>query len=146
MCIRDSLKVELGDHTVFPVQYTAGSAPVKENELALSVLNAQALGKTVGEEITLITAEGEKPFTICGLYSDITNGGKTAKAAFTDQSAKAVWSTICVTLKDEGLLTDAANNYASFFPYAKVSSTKDYIAQTFGQTLQSVQLLSLIHI
>lgn len=138
----ENLKVELGDHTVFPVQYTAGSAPVKENELALSVLNAQALGKTVGEEITLITAEGEKPFTICGLYSDITNGGKTAKAAFTDQSAKAVWSTICVTLKDEGLLTDAANNYASFFPYAKVSSTKDYIAQTFGQTLQSVQLAS----
>lgn len=73
---RENLQVELGDHTVFPIQYMAGSAPVRENELALSVLNAQALGKTVGEQVTLVTAEGERPFTICGIYSDITNGGK----------------------------------------------------------------------
>ena len=139
---RENLQVELGDHTIFPIQYMAGSAPVRENELALSVLNAQALGKTVGEQVTLVTAEGERPFTICGIYSDITNGGKTAKAAFTDQSAKAVWITICVTLNDGEPLTDVTNNYASLFPYAKVSNTADYITQTFGQTLQSVRLAS----
>lgn len=39
--------------------------------------------------VLFITASGATPLTICGIYSDITNGGKTAKAAFTDTSTEA---------------------------------------------------------
>ena len=80
----ENLKVELGDHSVFPLQYAEGRLPVKETEIALSAIYADELEKRVGERITLLTSAGEKQMTVCGIYSDITNGGKTAKAVFTD--------------------------------------------------------------
>lgn len=36
----------------------------------------QGAGKEVGDEITLLTDEGEKHLTVCGIYSDITMEGK----------------------------------------------------------------------
>jgi putative ABC transport system permease protein len=44
----ERIKIELGDHSVFPLTYTAGRAPAAENEIALSVLNASEMGKKVG--------------------------------------------------------------------------------------------------
>lgn len=38
-----NLKIELGDHTIFPLEYAHGEAPVAPNEVALSVLNAEEL-------------------------------------------------------------------------------------------------------
>jgi putative ABC transport system permease protein len=81
------IKVELGDHSVFPLTYAAGRAPVAENELALSVMQANEMGKKVGDVVTLIINGRETAVTVCGTYSDVTNGGKTAKAVFTDDSA-----------------------------------------------------------
>jgi putative ABC transport system permease protein len=48
------LKVELGDHSVFPLTYAAGRAPAAENEIALSVTQANEMGKKVGDVVTLI--------------------------------------------------------------------------------------------
>jgi hypothetical protein len=50
----ESLKVELGDHAVFPLTYIQGRAPAAENEIALSVMNASEMGKEVGDVITLM--------------------------------------------------------------------------------------------
>ena len=77
-----NLKVELGNHAVFPLQYTQGRLPVKENEIAISAMCADEMEKHVGNQITLLTFDGEKQLTVCGIYSDITNGGKTAKVGF----------------------------------------------------------------
>lgn len=139
----ENLKVELGNHTVFPLQYAAGRMPAEEHEIALSAINAEELGKNVGEKITLITSAGEKQLTVCGIYSDITNGGKTAKAVFTDASTKAAWSVVCANLTDKAQFAPKISAYAQRFPYAKVSSIDEYMAQTFGQTLQSVRAASL---
>jgi putative ABC transport system permease protein len=46
--LEERIKIELGDHSVFPLTYTAGRAPAAENEIALSVLNASEMGKKVG--------------------------------------------------------------------------------------------------
>ena len=59
--------------------------------------------KKVGDEITLLTDEGEKHLTVCGIYSDITNGGKTAKAAFTPGTQETARSTVCVNLREPDL-------------------------------------------
>lgn len=40
-----NLKIELGNHTIFPLEYAHGKAPVAPNEVALSVLNAEELQK-----------------------------------------------------------------------------------------------------
>ena len=140
----ENLKVELGDHSVFPLHYAEGRLPVKETEIALSAIYADELEKRVGERITLLTSAGEKQMTVCGIYSDITNGGKTAKAVFTDTGTEPVWSLVCADLAGKDRLPDKIAEYAAHFSYAKVSSIDEYMAQTFGGTLRSVQAASRI--
>lgn len=139
----EHIKVELGNHGVFPLQYAQGKMPSSADELALSVLYAEELGKEVGDEITLLTDEGEKHLTVCGIYSDITNGGKTAKATFAPGNQEAALSTVCVNLREQDLLSEKISEYGDTFPYAKVSGIETYVTQTFGQTLRSVKTASV---
>ena len=140
----ENLKVELGDHSVFPLQYAAGRLPVKEDEIALSSIYADELEKSVGGQITLLTSDGEKQMTVCGIYSDITNGGKTAKAVFTDTGAEPVWSLVCADLAGNSRLSEKIDEYTTHFSYAKVSSIDEYMTQTFGGTLGAVLAASRI--
>lgn len=142
----ENIKVELGDHQVFPLQYAEGRMPLKDNEIALSVMNAEGLGKSVGGQITLLTVDGERKLTVCGTYSDITNGGKTAKAVFDATSTETAWSVVCANLTDQQQIGSESRKYGDLFPYAKVSSIDEYVTQTFGQTLQSVHAASVIAI
>lgn len=136
---REPLKIELGDHSRFPVAYTEGSAPGREDELALSVLNSSELEKGIGDTLIILTEEGEKQLTICGIYSDITNGGKTAKAAF-PSSGSMMWSVIYAGLNDHSLAEEKAEEYSQYFPFAKVTDIRSYINKTYGPTLTSVKL------
>lgn len=135
----ENIKVELGDHSAFPLQYTAGRQPISEGEIAISDLYAEELEKKVGDELVLFTAGDEKQLIISGIYSDITNGGKTAKAVFRADNLEAAWSTICVNLTDSKQLSEKLSEYKNRFSYAKVSDIGEYITQTFGQTLRSIQ-------
>ncbi|HAE60482.1 MAG TPA: ABC transporter permease, partial [Anaerolineae bacterium] len=137
------ITVELGDHAIFPVHYSEGRAPAADNEIALSVLNADQLGKKVGDDIILTINGHEKTLTVCGLYSDVTNGGKTAKAIFTDDSAGMMWSVINAELADNSAVGKMTEKYADRFAFAKVSGMDEYIAQTFGGTVRAVETASL---
>ncbi|MEC0370088.1 ABC transporter permease [Paenibacillus chibensis] len=139
----ENIKIELGDHSAFPIYYSKGRAPAAENEIALSALNAEELGKQVGERMTL-TAEGaEKALTVSGIYSDITNGGKTAKAVFTDHTADTMWAVICAELSDPSLIDQKVSEYKNRFAFAKVSDIEEFVAQTFGSTISSVKKASV---
>ncbi|RCX18557.1 putative ABC transport system permease protein [Fontibacillus phaseoli] len=138
----ERLKIELGDHSVFPVKYSEGRAPAAEDEIALSAMNANELGKKVGDVITL-TMEGKgNNLKVSGIYSDITNGGKTAKAVFADNSGDVMWYVICAELSDPSLIGSKVSEYGDRFDYAKVSDIDDYIKQTFGSTISSVEKAS----
>ena len=138
----ERIKIELGNHRVFPLQYSKGRAPVAENELALSALNAAELDKQVGDIMTLVVSGKEKKLTVCGIYSDITNGGKTAKAAFTDDTADIMWSVIYSELSDKSLAAEKAYEYGNKFEFAKVSDIDEFINQTFGSTRSSIGKIS----
>ena len=138
----ERIKVELGDHSVFPLAYSEGRAPVTENEIALSVVNADEMGKKTGDAIVLIVDGQEKMFTVSGIYSDITNGGKTAKAVFSNTSADTMWVVISADLLDASLIDAKISEYANSFDFAKVSGIDEYIAQTFGATILSVRKAS----
>ncbi len=138
----ETLKVDLGNHTAFPVYYVKGDAPRTENEIALSAINAEELGKEIGDTLVLETENGERFLTICGIYSDITNGGKTAKAAFTDDSDNVMWCTVYVTLKEGSSTTVKTAEYTRQFPISKVAGINSYIAQTFGPTMDSIRTIS----
>ncbi len=134
----ERIKVELGDHSVFPLAYTAGRAPAADNEIALSVMNAREMGKAVGDGMTVIIEGQEKNLTVCGIYSDITNGGKTAKAIFTAPAADIMWSVINAKLADKSRIGGAIAEYAKRFEFAKVSGIDDYMAQTYGSTISAI--------
>lgn len=134
----ERLTIELGDHTIFPVEYSQGRGPAADNEIALSVMNADELGLKTGDRITLMIGGKARPITVCGLYSDITNGGKTAKAAFRERSPDTMRSVIYAELADEALVAGKVREYSDRFSYAKVSDIGEYVTQTFGSTINSV--------
>ncbi|WNS41965.1 ABC transporter permease [Paenibacillus sp. MMS20-IR301] len=136
------LKVELGDHSVFPVAYSSGRAPAAEDEIALSAMNAGELGLQAQDTLTLTVNRQKRALTVSGIYSDITNGGKTAKAVFTDNAADTMWSVIFAQLTDPSLVSGKVHEYAYSFNYAKVSDINEYITQTFGTTINSVKAAS----
>lgn len=141
---RERLKMELGDHSVFPVNYTQGRGPKTDDELALSVLNADELSKRKGDSLTLIIDGKEKYFTICGIYSDITNGGKTAKAVFSDSSAEEIWCVICASLEDERNAVRKVSEYRALFTDVKVTGVDEFVSETFGATIAAVEKASVV--
>jgi len=138
----ERIMVELGDHSIFPLTYAEGRAPAAENEIALSVLNASEMGKKVGDVIMLILNERETTLTVCGTYSDVTNGGKTAKAVFSDDSAETMWSVITAQLSDPALIDQKIVEYSDRFAFAKVSDIDEFIRQTYGGTISAIGKVS----
>jgi putative ABC transport system permease protein len=134
----ERLKVELGDHTQFPLEYSEGKAPTGDEEIALSVINARELNKIIGDFIPLLIEGEERTFMVSGIYSDITNGGKTAKAAFADDTAETMWSVINIALVDNTTVERKAKEYQDSFDFAKISPIDQYVLQTFGSTISSV--------
>lgn len=132
------IKVELGDHAIFPVEYIKGRMPQRENEIALSVINSDELGKDVGDEIIVWIKGKEKKLLVSGIYSDVTNGGKSAKAVFEDEGKEIMWATINIALNDPRLLKEKVKEYADLFDYAKVYAIDTYIMKVFGQVIKSV--------
>ena len=138
------LRVELGDHSIFPLTYAKGRAPREENEIALSTLNGEELQKGIGDTVTLKIDGQERAFTVCGLYSDVTNGGMTAKAAFQAESDKVLWSKIPIKMKDVSNTDEKIAEYKENFSYAKISKVDDYYTQVLGATLKVTQIVSVI--
>ena len=144
-----NLMIENGDHSRFPVRYTEGRYPENDREIALSVLNAEEMGVKLGDEIIVCkemkdgTAE-EISCSVCGIYSDITNGGKTAKACMKDpdDATPVMWSIIYLSLADEDLTREWTNEYqdrySSFESGVKVTLIADYLKGTYGQTIRNI--------
>jgi putative ABC transport system permease protein len=138
----EKLKVELGDQSVFPIEYSAGRAPQSESEIAISSLVAGDLEKGLNDIVMLIIDGQEKRLTISGIYSDITNGGKTAKAVFKTSQDSILWSIIPVKLQADAATDEKITRYKEQFSYAKVSDIDEYIGQTFGGIADAVKKAS----
>jgi putative ABC transport system permease protein len=130
--------VELGDHSVFPLSYSAGRAPSTDDDIALSMLSAREMGKAVGDVVPVRIAGRARDLVVTGIYADVTNGGKTAKAAFVDDAADTMWSAVGVELTDPALVGEKAAEYTDQFGFAKVSGMDDFVAQTYGPTIRAV--------
>ncbi len=139
------LRVGLGDHTAFPLTYENGREPRQENEIALSVLNASELQKEVGDPIVLIIEGEKKALTVCGIYSDITNGGRTAKADFHIENInkeKVLGGMIPVKLTDVSKIDTKIIEYKEHFSYARVSKVDYFIQQDLGTIMKTTKIVS----
>src|SRR5699024_2840688 len=68
--LMESLMIESGDFSAFPLNYIEGNEPRQENDLALSYLNAKDLDKKVGDSLQLIVAGEKRTMYISGIYQD----------------------------------------------------------------------------
>lgn len=136
------LKVELGDHSVFPIKYSIGRAPQSKSEIAISKFVAEDLGISLNDKIVLIVDNQKKALTVCGVYSDITNGGKTAKAIFDISDGNILWSIIPVRLHSGVAVQEKVVEYKNRLSYAKVADIDEYIKQAFGGITGAVQKAS----
>ncbi len=141
-----NLTVETGSHWIFPVSYLEGGPPEGEKEIAISSMNAVELGISVGEDLRLFTGGKETDYRVCGIYSDITNGGKTAKAFHIDGEEPVLWSVLYVSLKGSGQM-EAARKEQWMAGYrqmgADVIAIGDYVKDTYSQTLAQLRLASV---
>ncbi len=139
---KQKLRVSLGDHEAYPITYIHGMVPKKESEIAISKLYADELAKTVGDEIVLIVDSTEKRLTVSGVYSDITNGGRTAQAIFKTNSGDILSVGIPITFRAGADAKASIARYQEQFSFAKVYSIEDVINQMFGTMINSVKAAS----
>lgn len=153
----ENLLVESGDHTLFLVSYHEGRAPEQTDEIALSVLEAKELGAQIGDTLRVEMDGKTKEYRVCGLYSDITNGGKTAKASAGQEQVeeeKLMWNIIYLSLKD-GVdrkqwaqeFREIAVELAGDDPTqaaVKVVSIREYVQATYGQTLGQIRMAAVV--
>ncbi len=147
------LLTEEGDHTAFPLNYISGREALSEGEIALSMLMAQELSCDIGDTILLSGSKGAESYTVCGIYSDITNGGKTAKissdplAETADEGREVIWSVIYITLKSGEDMPAWINEYQEYCneygSSVKIVDIAQYVDGTYGQTIRRIKLAAL---
>ncbi len=145
-----SITIENGDHGMFPVNYIEGTRPENENEIALSILNAEEFGVNVGDTLTVLRKKDgemiECPCRVCGIYSDITNGGKSAKGCMINDETPVMWSIIYISLKDESLVNEWVDEYSSGDDGLKIVKINEYLNGMYGQTIRNISNASLMTI
>ncbi|MBY2479102.1 ABC transporter permease [Clostridioides difficile] len=137
----ENMKIENGNFKTFPLTYVKGSAPTKENEIALSVINANELEKSIGDNLSIFSKGKELTLTVSGIYQDITYGGKTAKAMLPSKKDNVLWHVINLNLKPGVNVADKLEQYSiSYYP-AKVTDINNYISQTLSSIINQLRLV-----
>lgn len=134
-----NLYVELGDHEVFPVTYKDGKPPVSEEEIALSSLNAKDLGAAVGSKLLLCVNGEYRPMKVVGIYVDITNGGKSAKACFADDTTPSIWSIFYLKINPAYEKQDVLARLKNAYPSYEISDIVTRMLNTYGETIRTIK-------
>lgn len=74
--------VDIGSSAGKGIVYISGINPSAKKHIALSYLLADELGKEVGDTVNIISGNETYCMEVCGIYQDVTSGGKTAKAIY----------------------------------------------------------------
>jgi putative ABC transport system permease protein len=159
----ERLAIETGDFTVFPLDYLHGRAPRAEEEIALSYLNARDLDTNVGDTITLrreggraaadrgasaagrgeaaggdVGAARDLTMRVTGIYQDVTNGGRTAKAVLPPNRENVLASTVSMDLAPGVDIAAKRHEYSELFAPARVTDLDGYLSQTLGNTIDGL--------
>ncbi|MDO3410489.1 FtsX-like permease family protein [Saccharibacillus sp. CPCC 101409] len=138
----DNLSVETGDFSVFPLDYVSGSAPANGDQIALSYVNSDEMGKKAGDTLTLFVDGENKKMTISGIYQDVTNGGRTAKALLPYNADAVLWYVVSLDVRDAGLIPAKIAKYEQDFQPAKVTDLQGYLDQTLGGTVNQLKMVT----
>jgi putative ABC transport system permease protein len=136
-----NLHIDCGNYAEKELKYLDGKSPSMENEIALSKLNMEAMGKNTGDSIILKFNGKEKEFVISGIYQDVTSGGYTAKAIYGFEGVNSEKYQFTINLID-GL---NAKEKASRWSYKvgvgyDIEPMEEFINQTLGGVSRQVEV------
>lgn len=141
----DYINIETGDFDIFPLNYLKGKAPKDEGEISISYANASkdGLNKKVGDEVVVKVAGTEKTMKVCGIYQDITNGGKTAKAdtSLGLNEDAVLWYIVNMNVAPGVNITKKMDHYKNNYESAQVNDIKEYTQQTLGNMINQMSTI-----
>ena len=105
-----------------------------------------ALHKNVGDEMIIKLNDKEMTLTVSGIYQDITNGGKTAKATeHLDLNEQAIlWNVIYIDVAKGVHVDEKIDTYQEMFPNAQIHDIEQYTKQTFGNITSQMSNIVLV--
>ncbi|WP_307584441.1 ABC transporter permease [Paenibacillus wynnii] len=142
----ENISIETGDFSIFPLDYVNGNAPTSDNEIALSYANSKDMGKNVGDQLQLVVDGTEKNMVVSGIYQDVTNGGRTAKALMPFNADAVLWYVVSLDVSDHTDIKGKIAEYEEAFYPAKVTHLQGYLDQTLGNTIDQLKLITILAI
>jgi putative ABC transport system permease protein len=141
----DYINIETGNFDLFPLSYLSGRAPKGEDEISISYANASkdGLNKKVGDEVVVKVSRTEKIMKVCGIYQDITNGGKTAKADTSLGLNKdaVLWYIVNMDVATGVDVRKKMDYYQNNYKSAQVNDIKEYTRQTLGNMIDQMSTI-----
>ena len=138
------LNFETGDFQKFAISCMEGRGPESESELAVSYLTSTQLNKKVGDQIVIVLNKRQYTFTICGIYQDITNGGKSAKSMIHPKDADASRGVINIDLVEGADSSEKVSIFGKSFPGGKITDIHDYVSQSMGDFISQLRGITVL--
>ena len=115
------------------IVYLSGANPSEEKHIALSYLLADELGKEVGDTVDITADDQTYCLEVCGIYQDVTSGGKTAKTIYDFPGEPAEKYTYQFDLADNVSVDEFADDLkAKLGSGYSVKSMDGFLEQTLG--------------
>lgn len=138
--IIENIYIQTGDFREFNVEFLEGKSPIQQNEIALSYLSASELNKKIGDTVELFIDEQVRDMKVTGIYQDITNGGRSAKANIKADYKNASWYNIYLNVDSN--VNNKIAEYEALFENTKIIDQQGYLAQTLGDTIEQLNILT----
>ena len=141
--------VDTGSSAGKGIVYISGTNPSVENHIALSYLLADELGKEVGDKVNIISDHQTYCMEVCGIYQDVTSGGKTAKAIYDFEGELSEKYTYQLELSNDVSAEVFSNSLKSELGSGySIKSMDSFLEQTLGGVTvrfsQAVYLIIII--
>lgn len=137
--------VDCGPSAGNELHYLVGNAPRSEEAIALSALNADALGVAVGEQLRLRWENYDKVFVVSGIYQDVTSGGYTAKSLYGFDHAPAEKYSFAVELPKSADPKATANQWRAVLGGGyTIEPMEEFLEQTLGGVTRQVRSAAFV--
>jgi putative ABC transport system permease protein len=115
------------------LQYLEGNVPISDNEIALSIMNANELGVKAGDTISMRINGEETRIFVSGIYQDVTSGGYTAKMVRPYDPDGVLKYSFFVNLYEGVDVEKKVETYQQEMGFdVKVTDMEEFGDQTFG--------------
>lgn len=134
--------IDAGKNAGAGLRYLAGEGPKNDMEIALSCLMADGLDKKVHDTVDIAASGEVQTFSVCGIYQDVTSGGKTAKTVCKFSGEPAEKYSYRITLSASATNSFAAGIRQHLGGGYSVENMEEFLGQTLGGAISQMQQAS----